>query len=147
MKKLPVKIINKSGFDLPKYETIFSAGMDLKALVDEAVTLKPLERKLINTGIFIQLPIGYEAQIRPRSGLSLKKGITVHNAPATLDGDFRGEIGVILFNTTDEDFVVSSGDRIAQIVITEYTHNTWEVVDELPKTERGDGGFGHTKIK
>ena len=143
------KIINKSNNPLPKYETVLSAGMDIRAYMEDGadVIVPPHSRVLIHTGLYFALPIGYEAQIRPRSGLSLKKGITVHNAPATLDGDFRGEIGVILFNTTDEDFVVSSGDRIAQIVITEYTHNTWEVVVELPKTERGDGGFGHTEIK
>ena len=123
--------------------------MDIRAYMEDGadVIVPPHSRVLIHTGLYFALPIGYEAQIRPRSGLSLKKGITVHNSPGTLDGDFRGEVCVILFNTTDEDFVVSNGDRIAQIVITEYTHNTWEVVDELPKTERGEGGFGHTKIK
>lgn len=139
-----VKIVNKSHHDLPKYETVHSAGMDLRAFLSESITLKPLGRALINTGIYIELPVGYEAQVRPRSGLALKKGITVLNTPGTIDADYRGEICVILVNLSNTDFVVEDGERIAQIVISKHEHIAWDKVEVLNTTERGAGGFGHT---
>lgn len=141
---MKVQIINRSHHDLPAYATSGSAGMDLRANLDAPVVLHPLQRKLIPTGLFMALPEGYEAQVRPRSGLALKKGIGVLNAPGTIDADYRGEIGVILVNLSDEDFVVNDGERIAQMVIARYEQVTWQAVDELSETERGAGGFGHT---
>ena len=142
-----VQIINKSNNKLPEYATSQSAGMDLRANIEESIILAPLERKLIHTGLHIALPVGYEAQVRPRSGLALKKGITVLNAPGTIDADYRGEIGVILYNTSTEDFVIEPGERIAQMVIAKYEQISWEQVEVLDETERGDGGYGHTGVK
>lgn len=142
-----VKVVNESDNQLPTYATEHSAGMDLRAFLDAPVTLKPLERKLIPTGIKIALEEGYEAQIRPRSGLALKNGITVLNAPGTIDVDYVGEIGVILINLGDQDFVVNNGDRIAQMVVARVDHADFVEVEELEDTERGDGGFGHTGVK
>lgn len=139
-----VNIINKSKHALPAYATPQSAGMDLRANIEEAITLKPLERRLIPTGLFIELPVGYEAQIRPRSGLALKKGITVLNTPGTIDADYRGEIGVILINLSNEDFVIENGERICQMVIAQHAQAEWIEVEVLGETERGAGGFGHT---
>lgn len=144
---ISVKIVNKSRHDLPQYATPQSAGMDLRANIDAPVVLKPFERKLIPTGLFIELPAGYEAQIRPRSGLALKKGITVLNTPGTIDADYRGEIGVILINLSQEDFVVEDGERICQMVIAAHEQADWVAVDVLGETERGAGGFGHTGKK
>ncbi len=141
---MKVKIINKSKHPNPTYSTSFSAGMDVRANLDQPVVLKPLERALIPTGLYIELPVGYEAQIRPRSGLALKKGITVLNTPGTIDADYRGEIGIILINLSNEDFVVNDGDRICQIIISKHETIQWENVDILQSTERGSGGFGHT---
>ena len=143
---MEIKIINHSHHDTPSYATPGSAGMDLRANLSEPVTLKAGERKLIPTGLFIALPQGYEAQIRPRSGLALKKGIGLLNSPGTIDSDYRGEIGVILINLSQEDFVVEDGERIAQMVIARYEQAEWNVVDTLDETERGAGGFGHTGI-
>ena len=141
---MKINIVNKSKHALPEYATIHSAGMDIRANLENAVTLKPLERKLIPTGLFIELPVGYEAQIRPRSGLAIKKGITVLNSPGTIDADYRGEIGVIMVNLSDTPFNIADGDRIAQLVIARYEQAEWEAVEALDSTERGDGGFGHT---
>jgi dUTP pyrophosphatase len=141
---MKVKIINRSKHALPAYETIASAGMDLRANLEQEIVLKPLERKLIPTGLFIELPIGTEAQVRPRSGLALKKGITVLNAPGTVDADYRGEVGVILINLSNEDFVIADGERIAQLVIAKHERAEWEEATELSSTERGAGGFGST---
>ncbi len=142
-----IKIINKSNHDLPNYETIASAGMDLRANLKNPMTLKSLERVIIKTGLFIELPIGYEAQVRPRSGLAAKKGITVLNAPATIDADYRGEIGVILVNLSNEDFTIENGERIAQLVIAKHERAEWIEVETLTQTSRGEGGFGSTGIK
>jgi dUTP pyrophosphatase len=142
-----IKIINKSNHDLPHYETIASAGMDLRANLSESRILKPLERSIVGTGLFIELPIGIEAQVRPRSGLAAKKGITVLNAPGTIDADYRGEIGVILVNLSNEDFLIQNGERIAQLVIAKHERADWEEVQELSDTERGEGGFGSTGTK
>lgn len=142
-----VKVINKSNNKLPEYATSMSAGFDLRANLEEPVTLKAGDRMLIGTGLFIALEPGYEAQVRPRSGLALKKGITVLNAPGTIDADYRGEIGVILYNTSKEDFVIEPGERIAQMVIAKYEQISWEQVEVLDETERGDGGYGHTGVK
>lgn len=142
---MKIKIINKSQHPLPKYQTKQSAGMDLYANLDESITLKSLERKLIPTGLFLELPEGLEAQIRPRSGLAIKNGITVLNAPGTIDADYRGEIGVILVNLASENFTINNGDRIAQMVIAKYKTAEWEEVSEISETERGAGGFGSTK--
>lgn len=139
-----VKIVNKSKHPLPQYATPQSAGMDLRANLEAPVTLKPMERKLISTGLFIELPVGYEAQIRPRSGLAIKKGITVLNSPGTVDADYRGEVGVILVNLSQEDFVVEDGERICQMVIARHEQADWQQVEILGETERGAGGFGHT---
>ncbi|SHM92653.1 dUTP diphosphatase [Polaribacter sp. KT 15] len=141
-----VQIINKSKHATPNYETNGAAGMDLKANIEEAITLKPLERAIIKTGLFIALPIGFEAQVRPRSGLAAKKGITVLNSPGTVDADYRGEIGVILVNLSNEDFIVNDGERIAQLVIAKHERVVWQEVDILSKTERGSGGFGSTGV-
>ena len=142
-----IKIINKSNHDLPHYETIASAGMDLRASLSETRTLKPLERSIVGTGLFIELPVGIEAQVRPRSGLAAKKGITVLNAPGTIDADYRGEIGVILVNLSSEDFVINNGERIAQLVIAKHERAEWTEVNELSDTARGEGGFGSTGTK
>ena len=142
-----VKIINKSGFDLPKYETVFSAGMDLRAAITEDITLKSLERKLISTGLFIELPEGYEAQIRPRSGLAFKHGLTVLNSPGTIDADYRGEIKVLLVNLSAKDFTIKSAERIAQMVVAKHELVQWEVAQNLSETERGAGGYGSTGKK
>jgi len=144
---MQIKIVNKSYNELPGYSTEMSAGMDLRANLDEPVVLKPLERKLIPTGLFIELPQGYEAQIRPRSGLALKKGITVLNTPGTIDADYRGEIGIILINLSQEDFVIENGERICQMIIASHETVKWELVEELEETVRGAGGFGHTGKK
>ena len=142
-----IKIINKSNHELPHYETIASAGMDLRANLSEPRTLKPLERTIIKTGLFIELPIGCEAQVRPRSGLAAKKGITVLNAPGTIDADYRGEIGVILINLSHEDFIIENGERIAQMVIAKHERAEWSEAEELSETKRGEGGFGSTGVK
>ena len=144
---MEIKIINKSSHELPHYETIASAGMDLRAHISEAVTLQPLERTIIKTGLFIELPIGFEAQVRPRSGLAAKKGITVLNAPGTVDADYRGEIGVILVNLSNEAFVIENGERVAQLVIAKHERAEWLAVDALSETARGEGGFGSTGVK
>tara|TARA_B100001971_G_C17841359_1_gene358766 strand:- start:73 stop:507 length:435 start_codon:yes stop_codon:yes gene_type:complete len=144
---MQIKIINKSNHALPHYETIASAGMDLRANIDEAITLKPLDRTIVKTGLFIELPIGFEAQVRPRSGLAAKKGITVLNAPGTVDADFRGEIGVILVNLSNEDFTIENGERIAQLVIAKHERAEWIEVETLSETSRGKGGFGSTGVK
>ena len=141
-----VKIINKSKNELPKYETLFSAGMDLKANLEESIVLKPSQRLVVKTGLFISLQQGYEAQIRPRSGLALKKGITVLNSPGTIDADYRGEIGVILINLSDSDFEINTGDRIAQMIIAKHETIEWEAVDKLDDSVRGDKGFGSTGV-
>jgi dUTP pyrophosphatase len=142
---MKVKIINKSAHPLPKYQTELSAGMDLYANLPEEITLKSLERKLIPTGLFLELPEGFEAQVRPRSGLALKHGITVLNSPGTIDADYRGEVGVILVNLSAEDFTIKDGDRIAQMVLAKYETAEWESADSLSETTRGAGGFGSTK--
>ena len=145
---MQVKIINKSHHALPKYETQLSAGMDLRAYLPEGpITLRPMERGLVKTGLFMELPAGYEAQVRPRSGLALKKGITVLNSPGTIDADYRGEICVILINLSQEDFVINDGERIAQMVIAKHEQAEVVEVQELTDTERGAGGFGHTGHK
>ena len=144
---MKIKIVNKSKHPLPEYVTPGSAGMDLRANIDAPITLAPGERKLIPTGIHIALPVGYEAQVRPRSGLALKYGIGLANMLGTVDSDYRADVGVILINLGQEDFVVNDGDRIAQLVIAKYEIAEWEVVDELDETERGEGGYGHTGVK
>lgn len=144
---MKVKVINKSKHALPEYATIHAAGMDLRANLDDAITLKPLERKLVPTGLFIELPQGFEAQIRPRSGLALKKGITVLNSPGTIDADYRGEIGVILINLSQEDFVINDGERICQMVVAAHEQVEWLETELLQESERGEGGFGHTGRK
>ena len=144
---LQVQVINKSKHSLPQYATELSAGMDLRANLNEPIVLKPLQRCLVPTGLYIALPPGFEAQVRPRSGLAFKKGIGVLNSPGTIDADYRGEIGVILVNLSSEDFVVEDGERIAQLVIARYEQAKWEEVELLDETERGAGGFGHTGKK
>lgn len=147
MESLKVKIINRSHHPLPAYSTFEAAGMDVRAYLPEGpVTLKPMQRALIPTGLYIQLPSGYECQIRPRSGLALNYGITVLNSPGTVDADYRGEIGVILINLSDNDFTVNDGERICQMVIKSYTKVAWEPVEELDRTRREDGAFGHTGL-
>lgn len=142
-----IKIINKSQHSLPNYETIASAGMDLRANLEEPVTINSLERTIVKTGLFIELPIGYEAQVRPRSGLAAKKGITVLNSPGTVDADYRGEIGVILVNLSNEPFVIENGERIAQLIIAKHERAEWIEVEVLSETSRGEGGFGSTGVK
>jgi dUTP pyrophosphatase len=142
-----VKVINQSKHALPQYETELSAGMDVRANIDEPIVLKPLERALVKTGLFLELPKGVECQVRPRSGLALKKGITVLNAPGTVDADYRGEVGVILINLSNEDFVIEDGERIAQLVFAEHKQANFKVVKSLSETERGAGGFGSTGVK
>jgi len=144
---IQIKVINKGHQQLPAYATPQSAGMDLRANLDAPVTIKPMERKLIGTGLHIALPVGFEAQIRPRSGLALKHGITVLNTPGTVDADYRGEIMVLLVNLSDEDFTVNDGERIAQMVIARHEQATFLPVDVLDETERGEGGYGHTGVK
>ena len=144
---MEIKIVNKSNNELPAYSTELSAGMDLRASLAEAVVLKPLERKLIPTGLFVEIPAGFEAQIRPRSGLALKKGITVLNTPGTIDADYRGEIGIILINLSNEDFTIENGERICQMIIAVHETVQWNLVEKLVETERGVGGFGHTGKK
>ena len=141
-----IQIINRGHHALPTYATALSAGMDLRANITEPIVLKPLERCLVPTGLFMALPEGYEAQVRPRSGLALKKGITVLNSPGTIDADYRGEIGVILVNLSSEDFVIEDGERIAQMVIARHEQVEWQTVEMLTETERGVGGFGHTGV-
>ncbi|MBC7525241.1 MAG: dUTP diphosphatase [Flavobacterium sp.] len=144
---MQIKIINKSAHKLPNYETLASAGMDLRANISEPILIKPLERVLVKTGLYFELPMGYEAQVRPRSGLAAKKGITVLNSPGTVDADYRGEIGVILVNLSNEDFVIENGERIAQLVIAKHERAVWVEVEELSETSRGVGGFGSTGVK
>ena len=144
---MTIKIINKSDNQLPNYETIASAGMDLRANIQESITIKTLERTMIPTGLFIELPIGYEAQVRPRSGLAAKNGITCLNSPGTVDADYRGEIKVILVNLSHDDFTINNGDRIAQIVIAKHEKAEFVAVEELSETARGEGGFGSTGVK
>ena len=141
-----IEIINRGHHELPTYATVLSAGMDLRANITEPIVLKPLERCLVPTGLYMALPEGYEAQVRPRSGLALKRGITVLNSPGTIDADYRGEVGVILVNLSNEDFVIEDGERIAQMVIAHYEQVEWKSVEVLTETERGAGGFGHTGI-
>jgi len=144
---MQVKIINRSKHALPAYETSASAGMDVRANLDESIELKPLERALVKTGLFLEIPVGFECQVRPRSGLALKKGITVLNSPGTVDADYRGEVGVILINLSNETFVVEDGERIAQLVFAEVAQAEWTQVEELTETDRGAGGFGSTGVK
>lgn len=144
---MKVQIINKSHHPLPAYATVLSAGMDIRANLTEPVVLNPLERRLIPTGLYIALPEGYEAQMRPRSGLALKHGITLLNTPGTIDADYRGEIGIILVNLSSDPFTINDGERICQMVIARYNQVEWECVEVLDETERGDGGFGHTGRK
>ena len=147
MEKLKVKIVNRSTNELPSYSTEQSAGMDLRAWLEEPVTLQPLERRLIHTGVYIELPVGYECQIRPRSGLALKRGLTVLNTPGTIDADYRGEVGVILVNLGNEPQVIENGERICQMVVARHETVQWEQVETLEESERGAGGFGHTGTK
>ena len=144
IQRMKIRVINSSKHSLPHYETLASAGMDLRANIEESIVLKPLERKIVPTGIFIELPIGIEAQVRPRSGLAAKKGVTVLNAPGTIDADYRGEVGVILINLSGEEFVIKDGERIAQMVIAKHEQAEWEEVETLTETDRGSGGFGST---
>jgi dUTP pyrophosphatase len=141
---MKVSVVNKSKHVLPKYETEHSAGLDLKANIDKEISLKPLERRLVPTGLYIELPIGYEAQIRPRSGLALKKGLTVLNTPGTIDADYRGEIGIILINLSTEEVIIEDGERICQMIIAKHEKIEWLEVELLNETNRGAGGFGHT---
>jgi dUTP pyrophosphatase len=141
---MKIQVINKSKHTLPSYATIASAGMDIKANLEQPITLQPMERCLVPTGLYMAIPVGYEAQVRPRSGLAIKKGITVLNSPGTVDADYRGEVGVVLVNLSKEPFVIEDGERIAQMVIARHEQPQWEEVDTLDDTERGAGGFGHT---
>lgn len=144
---MKIRIVNKSNNPLPAYSTELSAGMDLRACLDMPVILKPFERRLIPTGLFVEIPRGYEAQIRPRSGLALKKGITILNSPGTIDADYRGEIGVILINLSHEDFVIENGERICQMIVASFESVEWQLSEVLNETSRGEGGFGHTGKK
>ena len=144
---MEIKIVNNSNHPLPEYGTVASAGVDLRANISESITLKPLERTLVKTGLFIELPIGFEAQVRPRSGLAYKNGVTVLNTPGTTDADYRGEIGVILVNLSNENFTIENGERVAQLVIAKHEQAEWKLVEELSDTERGAGGFGSTGKK
>jgi dUTP pyrophosphatase len=141
---MQINIVNRSKHALPEYATPLSAGMDLRANIDEPIVLKPLERKLVPTGLFLELPAGYEAQIRPRSGLAIKKGITVLNSPGTIDADYRGEVCIILVNLSADEFVINDGERICQMIIAKHAQAEWVEVAELGETDRGAGGFGHT---
>ena len=145
--EVKVKIVNRSRHKLPEYGTEHAAGMDIRANLDEPVVLKPMQRVLIPTGLYIELPEGYEAQIRPRSGLALKKGIGILNSPGTIDADYRGEVGIIVLNASDKPFTIEDGERICQMVVKEYCRVEWNEVDSLDETERGAGGFGHTGVK
>lgn len=147
MESIKVKVINRSGNELPAYETPNSAGMDVRASLSEPIVLKPLQRVLVPTGLRVQLPVGHEMQIRPRSGLALKHGISIVNTPGTVDADYRGEIGVVLINLSDEPFTINNGDRICQMVIAPYTRIHWEEAERLDETVRGEGAFGHTGVK
>ena len=144
---MKIRIINKSRHKLPEYTTEHSAGMDLRANIDEDIILGPMKRVLVKTGLFLEIPVGYEAQIRPRSGLAINKGITVLNSPGTIDADYRGEVCIILINLSDEKFVIKDGERICQMIIAKHERAKWVAVDELLKTDRGAGGFGHTGKK
>ena len=144
---MKVKVVNKSKHALPNYSTIASAGVDLRANIDDPILLKPFSRTIVKTGIFISLPIGYEAQVRPRSGLAFKKGITVLNSPGTIDADYRGEVGVILVNLSDEEFIIEDGERIAQMILAKHEQVNWFEVETLEATERGSGGYGSTGVK
>ncbi|PWL33012.1 MAG: dUTP diphosphatase [Fluviicola sp. XM-24bin1] len=144
---MQVKVINKSQHPLPEYETRSSAGLDVRANIEAPITLAPMERTLVKTGLFMEIPVGYECQVRPRSGLALKKGITVLNSPGTIDADYRGEVGVILINLSNEPFVIENGERIAQLVFAKYDRATWKETDALSETDRGAGGFGSTGVK
>ncbi len=144
---MEIKIVNRSQHSLPTYETLASAGMDLRANISEPIILKPLGRAIVKTGLFIELPIGYEAQVRPRSGLAAKNGITVLNAPGTVDADYRGEIGVILVNLSNQDFTIENGERIAQLIIAKHERAVWLEAENLSETSRGSGGFGSTGVK
>lgn len=144
---MKVELINKSKHETPQYATILSAGVDLRANIDAPIILKPLARKLVKTGLYIALPEGTEAQVRPRSGLAYKKGITVLNSPGTIDADYRGEIGVLLVNLSNEDFIIEDGERIAQLVFAKHETAEWNIVEELTRTDRGEGGFGSTGVK
>lgn len=146
-KNMQIRIINKSNHALPHYETMASAGMDLRANISESITLKSMERAIVPTGLFIELPIGFEAQVRPRSGLAAKKGITVLNAPGTVDADYRGEIGVILINLSRDSFTIENGERIAQLIIAKHERAVWIETELLTETTRGEGGFGSTGVK
>lgn len=141
---MKIKVINKSNYDLPQYETKASAGLDLKANIEEAIVLKSLERTLVKTGLFLEIPEGYEAQVRPRSGLAYKNGVTVLNSPGTIDADYRGEVGIILVNLSGEDFTIQPGDRIAQMVFAKFEQAEWIEAEVLSETQRGEGGFGST---
>lgn len=147
MEKIKVRVINRSNNQLPEYGTSGAAGMDVRASLNETITIAPMERALIPTGLYVEIPEGYECQLRPRSGLALKKGISLVNTPGTIDADYRGEIGVILINLSKEPFVVENGERICQMVFNRFTPAEWEQVDTLEDTERGEGGFGHTGVK
>lgn len=144
---MEIKVINQSQFDLPAYQTPQSAGLDLRANITESIVLKPLQRTLVSTGLFIELPVGYEAQIRPRSGLAFKNGITVLNSPGTIDADYRGEIKVLLVNISDTDFEIKSGERVAQMIVAKHETIVWKPVESLSDTERGAGGYGSTGVK
>jgi dUTP pyrophosphatase len=141
---MKVRIVNKSKHQLPGYTTEYSAGMDIRANIDEDIILEPLKRVLVKTGLYIEIPVGYEAQIRPRSGLAINKGVTVLNSPGTIDSDYRGEVCIILVNLSDENFVIKDGERICQMIIARHERAEWESVQEIDKTARGEGGFGHT---
>ena len=144
---MQINVVNKSKHALPAYETIASAGLDLRANISDPIILKPLERTLVKTGLFLELPVGFEAQVRPRSGLAYKKGITVLNSPGTIDADYRGEIGVLLVNLSNDEFIVEDGERVAQLVIAKHERAEWNEVNELTETKRGEGGFGSTGTK
>ena len=144
---IEVSVINESPYELPKYQTVLSAGLDLKAVLDESLVLQPLERKIIGTGLKIALPEGYEAQVRPRSGLAAKYGMSILNSPGTIDADYRGEVGVILVNLSNQAFIIKPGERIAQLVIAKHEQIQWKITEKLPKTDRGLGGFGSTGKK
>lgn len=141
---MKIKIVNKSRHQLPAYSTVASAGMDLRANIDGEIMLKPMERALVKTGLYLEIPVGYEAQIRPRSGLAIKKGITIVNSPGTIDADFRGEVCIVLINLSNENFIIKDGERICQMVIAKHEKAEWLSVDKLLETDRGAGGFGHT---
>lgn len=148
MERIKIKIINRSHHPLPAYSTFEAAGMDVRAFLPSGpITLRRFERTLVPTGLYMQLPAGYECQVRPRSGLALKHGISIVNSPGTVDADYRGEIGIIIINLGEEDFIINDGDRIAQLVVKQYSHVTWESVEELDRTKREDGAFGHTGTK